>query len=140
MRNDRHSSFVICHLRWQQTGGTRELPKRQTAADGRESGFGGREPAQAEESTGRAGRPGNWQNPTALGTCLPPGRPETWNCRYYLTSSTAHHNLESSRRGRKGHRLVDNRTRKAHHVFGMSAYPGGEATHELTRRSGKRVH
>jgi hypothetical protein len=56
--------------------GAMELPKRQTAADGREPGFGGREPAQIKDSTGRAGRPGNRQNPTALGT---------WNCRSYLT-------------------------------------------------------
>jgi len=62
--NAERPSFVVCH--WslaaanKQAGeretrdegqGARELPKRQTAADGRESGFGGREPAHA-------GRPG----------------------------------------------------------------------------------
>ena len=75
-RNAERPSFVLCHWSF-------------AAADGRESGFGGREPAQT-------GRPGNGQNPTALGTRQRGQAGRLWNCRSYLTPSTLRHNVAST--------------------------------------------
>ena len=62
VRNDRHWSFVTGQLQRQgdsgkgdEGRGTRKLPKRQTAANGRESGFGGRKPAQTGRVFNRSG-------------------------------------------------------------------------------------
>jgi len=100
VRNGCHGSFVIGHLRRQVNRrgnggrGTRGPPEAgrprgdgtaKMADGGRRPGIGNRKPG-----TGKIPR---HLEPATGGQAL---EPQTWNCRSYLTSSTALHNLESS--------------------------------------------
>jgi len=86
-----------------KAGRLRELPKWQSAPDGREPGFGGRKPAFVPASRNYSGQAGSGGQAKSHGTWNPPKRPggqalepETCNCRSYLTPPTLRHNVDSS--------------------------------------------